>query len=52
MPEPAQRIQAMADREIALAIDAHFTRLAAYHRRLLGLSEPIEGDEGPAGGPS
>jgi len=31
-------------REIALSIDAHFARLAAYHRRLLDIAEPIEGD--------
>ena len=78
VPEPSQRIQVMADqeiaekrdpalrlprqaehysqivghflavknsREIALAIEAHFVRLAAYHRSLLGLSEQVEGDE-------
>lgn len=31
-------------REIALAIQAHFTRLETYHRRLLGLAERIDGD--------
>lgn len=77
LPEPAQRIQVMADgeiaekrdpalrlprqaehysqivghflavknsREIALAMQAHFARLERYHRRLLGLSQQIEGD--------
>lgn len=33
-------------REIALAIQAHFTRLETYHRRLLGLAQRIEGDKG------
>ncbi len=32
-------------REIALAIQAHFTRLESYHRRLLSLATAIEGDE-------
>lgn len=31
-------------REIAAAIEAHFVRLAKYHRLLLHLSETIEGD--------
>ena len=33
-------------REIAGAIQAHFQRLQRYHRELLNLSEPIEGDQG------
>ncbi len=33
-------------REIALAIQAHFGRLAQYHRQLLGLAEEVEGDRG------
>jgi hypothetical protein len=32
--------------EIALAIQAHFQRLQKYHRELLQLAEPIEGDQG------
>jgi hypothetical protein len=32
-------------REIALAIQAHFTRLETYHRRLLSLATAIDGDE-------
>lgn len=32
--------------EIAVAIQAHFQRLQKYHRELLSLSEPIEGDQG------
>lgn len=80
VPEPSQRVQVMADqeiaekrdpalrlprqaehysqivghflavknsREIALAIQAHFARLETYHRRLLGLSRPIDGDAEP-----
>lgn len=35
-------------REIAGAMQAHFERLAKYHRSLLGLAEPIEGDAGEA----
>ena len=31
-------------REIALSIQAHFERLAKYHRTLLGLAAEIEGD--------
>lgn len=31
-------------REIAFAIQAHFTRLESYHRRLLSLATSIEGD--------
>lgn len=31
-------------REIALAIQAHFSRLETYHRRLLSLATSIEGD--------
>lgn len=33
-------------REIAGAIHAHFQRLQRYHRELLNLAEPIEGDQG------
>lgn len=33
-------------REIAGAIQAHFQRLQRYHRELLNLAEPIEGDQG------
>lgn len=33
-------------REIAGAIQAHFQRLQRYHRDLLKLAEPIEGDQG------
>lgn len=33
-------------REIAGAIQAHFQRLQRYHRDLLNLAEPIEGDHG------
>lgn len=77
LPEPAQRIQVMAQaeidekldpalrlprqaehysqivghflavknsREIAGAMQAHFTRLQRYHRRLLGLAAEVEGD--------
>lgn len=33
-------------REIAGAIEAHFQRLQRYHRKLLNLAEPIEGDQG------
>jgi hypothetical protein len=32
--------------EIAVAIQAHFQRLQKYHRELLNLAEPIEGDKG------
>ena len=32
-------------REIAFAIQAHFTRLESYHRRLLSLAAPDDGDE-------
>ena len=32
-------------REIAGAIQAHFQRLKRYHRELLNLAEPIEGDQ-------
>jgi hypothetical protein len=32
-------------REIAGAIQAHFQRLQRYHRELLNLAEPIEGDQ-------
>lgn len=32
--------------EIAIAIQAHFQRLQKYHRELLNLAEPIEGDTG------
>lgn len=32
--------------EIAIAIQAHFQRLRKYHRELLNLAEPIEGDKG------
>ena len=31
-------------REIAVAIEAHFSRLQRYHRNLLSLAAPIEGD--------
>ncbi len=31
-------------REIALAIEAHFSRLERYHRKLLSLASPVEGD--------
>ena len=31
-------------REIAMAIQAHFSRLQRYHRSLLGLAETIDGD--------
>jgi hypothetical protein len=31
-------------REIAGAMQAHFTRLQRYHRRLLGLAVEVEGD--------
>ncbi len=33
-------------REIAGAIQAHFQRLQRYHRELLNLAEPIDGDQG------
>lgn len=33
-------------RGIAGAIQAHFQRLQRYHRELLNLAEPIEGDQG------
>ena len=33
-------------REIAGAIQAHFERLAKYHRQLLGLATEVEGDSG------
>lgn len=33
-------------KEIALAIQSHFARLSAYHRRLLGLAEDVPGDGG------
>jgi hypothetical protein len=33
-------------REIAGAIQAHFERLAKYHRQLLGLATDVEGDHG------
>ena len=32
--------------EIAVAIQAHFQRLQKYHRELLNLAEPVEGDQG------
>jgi GIY-YIG catalytic domain len=79
LPQPSQRVQVMADaeiaekkdpalrlprqaehysqivghflavknsREIAGAIEAHFTRLQKYHRQLLGLAVEVEGDSG------